>query len=291
MARRRAGCVRPAASSRSSQAPALLVRPVVGLVGGVPAPAVEGVVERHAGLELREVVGIHARQAERGREQARRLRREVEAARCRRRARSSRGAASGSVARPNSSTITSKVQSSPRWLQNTSLDVERRRAEAVGDAAHLGRRHEQEDGARIDEAADQPGAGDAVDLRPRARHPDRAALRVARRQLGRPAPAAGRAAPRPRGRLPAPRPATPACRSQAATPWLSLQALLADDDGGPARRIRPPSRRPWSRAAPPPRPGIRRGSAAKSSSVRTSIRAGQFGRADQAGELVGRRWC
>ena len=35
----------------------------------------------------------------------------------------------------------------------------------------------------IDEAADQPGTGDAIDLRPRARHPDGAALLVARRQL------------------------------------------------------------------------------------------------------------
>ena len=42
------------------------------------------------------------------------------AAPCRRRARWSQADASGAVARPNSSTMTSKVQSSPRWLQNTS---------------------------------------------------------------------------------------------------------------------------------------------------------------------------
>ena len=51
-------------------------------------------------------------------------------------------------------------------------------------AVDLGRRHEQEDRLRIDEAADQPGAGDPVDLGPRAGHPDGPALRIARRQLG-----------------------------------------------------------------------------------------------------------
>ena len=63
------------------------------------------------------------------------------------------------------------------------LDVEGRGVESLADRQHLGRRDEQEYGVRIDEAADQPRAGDAVDLRPRAGDPDRAALRVARRQF------------------------------------------------------------------------------------------------------------
>src|SRR5690349_3461673 len=42
-------------------------RPVVGLFGGIAAPAVEGVVEDHPGLELLEVVGMRPRQPERGR--------------------------------------------------------------------------------------------------------------------------------------------------------------------------------------------------------------------------------
>jgi hypothetical protein len=45
------------------------------------------------------------------------------------------------------------------------LDVEGDRAEAVGDGFDLGRGDEQEAGTGVDEAADQPGAGDAVDLR------------------------------------------------------------------------------------------------------------------------------
>ena len=53
------------------------VRPVVGFPGRVAAPAVERVVEGHAGLELREVVGVHPRQAERNGEQSGGFRREV----------------------------------------------------------------------------------------------------------------------------------------------------------------------------------------------------------------------
>src|SRR5262245_22806023 len=59
--------------------PVFLGMPGMRLLGGVPAPAVERVVERHPGFELREVVGIHARQPERGREQAGGLRRLLEA--------------------------------------------------------------------------------------------------------------------------------------------------------------------------------------------------------------------
>src|SRR3712207_8512016 len=53
-----------------------------------------------------------------------------------------------------------------------SLDVEGRGAEPPGHGLDLGRGHEQEHGRGIGEAADQPGAGDAVDLRPRPRHPE-----------------------------------------------------------------------------------------------------------------------
>src|SRR5262245_15212336 len=52
--------------------------PVVRLLGGVAAPAVEGIVERHGRLQLGEIVAVHARVAERGREQTGRLRRQIE---------------------------------------------------------------------------------------------------------------------------------------------------------------------------------------------------------------------
>ena len=158
--------------------PPSCARPVVRLVGRVAAPAVEGVVEQHPGLELREVVAYMrdrpSEAASRPGASGARSSRAVSAPRTIVASRSS-----GSVARPNSSTMTSKVQSSPRWLQNTSSPsmskgVAPKRSATAGD---LGGRDEQEDGGRVDEAADQPGAGDAVDLRPRARDPDGAALR------------------------------------------------------------------------------------------------------------------
>lgn len=65
------------------------------------------------------------------------------------------------------------------------FDVEGGGVVAFGHALDLGRGDEQDHRARIDKAADQPGTGDAVDLGPRARDPDRAALPVARRQAGR----------------------------------------------------------------------------------------------------------
>ena len=162
---------------------ALLVGQLWVSPDGVAAPAIERVVQRHAGLELLEIVVEHPRQAERGGEQPGRFRRQIEPRRCRRRAPSSPAAASGGVARPNSSIMTSKVQSSPRWLQNTFSMSKGAALKRSPTRDNLGRRHEQEHRVRIDEAADQPRAGDAVDLRPRARHPDGAALRVARRQL------------------------------------------------------------------------------------------------------------
>src|ERR1700674_4548470 len=62
----------------------LVSRPVVRFVGGVAAPAIEGVVERHTCLELREIVRMHSRESKRGREQASRFRYQIEARRIRR---------------------------------------------------------------------------------------------------------------------------------------------------------------------------------------------------------------
>ena len=56
-------------------------------------------------------------------------------------------------------------------------------AEPVRDRHHLGGCHEQENGLRVDEAPDQPGAGDAVHLGSRARNPHRAALGVRWRNM------------------------------------------------------------------------------------------------------------
>ena len=115
---------------------------------------------------------------------------------------------------------------------------------------------EQEHRAGIDEAADQPGTGDAVDLRPRPRHPDGAPLRVARRQpFGR------------HGRQPGRRPGLDAAferfgqRPEMAQPrggaLAELEAAVAGDDHPAPSQRRPPMR---DRLGVPP--AARRGSAA-----------------------------
>ena len=138
--------------------------------------------------------------------------------------------------------------------------------------------------ARIDEAADQPGqAMRSIFGRSRVTQ-TRAALRRRAAAAWRAAPGAGRRraqASKPPSRHSA---GEPACRSQAATPWLSFwpfwQTTIADR---PANSLRP-ARRLGDGA--PERAGISRGSAAKSSS-RADIDDGRAsGRADEARKLV-----
>ena len=107
-----------------------------------------------------------------------RSRRAVSAARTIVASRSSDG-----VERPNSFTITSKVQSSPRWLQNTFSMSNGVASKRSATASTSDARDEQERRGRIDEAADQPRASDAIDLGSRSRDPDGAAAPVALRDL------------------------------------------------------------------------------------------------------------
>ena len=144
------------------------------------------------------------------------------AGRCRRRGRCVARRSSGSVREPELLDHDVEGAGLAAVAPEHVLDVERRRAEPLRDGRDLGRRHEQEHGCRIDEAADQPGAGDAVDLGPRARHPDRAAAAVARRQLGRGHQRQPGLPPSLEPACQRSRPATPAWRSQAAAPSLSF---------------------------------------------------------------------
>src|SRR5262245_36756523 len=63
------------------------------------------------------------------------------------------------------------------------IDVEWRGVEALGDGRDFRRHHKEKHRIGIDKATYQPWAGDTVDLRPAARHPNGAALVVPRRQL------------------------------------------------------------------------------------------------------------
>ena len=99
------------------------------------------------GLELLEVVRIHPRQAERGGEQARRFRREVQPGRVG--AAHDRGQPQERLGR-QAELLDHDVEGAELAAvapeDALALDVERRRAEAVGDARDLRRGDEQEDG-------------------------------------------------------------------------------------------------------------------------------------------------
>jgi hypothetical protein len=148
----------------------------------VSPDAIERIVHQHPGLELRKIVGIHARQPERDGKQARRFGCEIET-------RGIGGADDGCKAIERLARKAELLDHHVKRAAFTAmapehvLDVERRRVEAFGYRLHLGCGDEKEHRVRIDHAADQPRARNAVDLRPRARHPDSTALRVRFRQL------------------------------------------------------------------------------------------------------------
>ena len=106
------------ATTSFTSGPRLIGGPVVRLVGGIAAPAIEGVVKQHPSFELLQIVRY---MLERPKDAASRpgawgdnSGRAVSAPRtivARRRR--------GGVPNPNSSTMVSNVQVSPRWLQKT----------------------------------------------------------------------------------------------------------------------------------------------------------------------------
>ena len=148
----------------------LLRIPAVRLALGFAAPRVERVVDEHSPLQHRVIVGEHRRQSERHGEETRRLRREVERRRV--------GGADDGRERVERR-VGELVLPDERVEAAFGPDVRIRDVRDVvgggavrgGERAHLGVRHVEEFSRRIDEAADEPRAGDAVDLRPRARDP------------------------------------------------------------------------------------------------------------------------
>ena len=275
----RAPALAPPASLACAHAcPCLARRPVVGLGRGVAAPGVERVVDHHAVLELLEVVGVHARQAERHAPAARPPAARGRAARCRRRARSPRAAAAPGRRGRTPSTKASKLQCSPRWVQN------RRPSTSKGMAPKRSR----------DRRAPRPAATNrnsaSGSMKRRISHGQAMRSIFGRSrvtQTVRPAASRGgrrSAAPsavpgvgpgqrsRPRSAL-----GRGAGLAQPGGGALAeLQALLADDDRGAAGIS---ALAPWldRRRAAAGRPEPAAGRRRKSSSARTSISVGQFG--------------
>ena len=265
--------------------PRLLGMPGVGLVRRVAAPAIERVVERHArpragqGRRHTCATGRATRRAARPLAALRSMR-PVSAPRTMAARRSS-----GSVLRPNSSTMTSKVQRSPRWLQttpSTSNGVAPNRSATPSTSAGATNRN-----TALGSTKRRISQGQAMRStfgRERVTQTVRPA-RIERRHFGRGHQRQSGFAPalaKPSSSASA---GTPACRSHAAAPSLSLapfwQMTTAERPANsPAHAGR------IAHADGGLRSGISRGSALKSSSVRTSIRTGQCGRADQARELI-----
>ncbi len=231
-------------------------RPVVSLVDGIAAPAIEGVVERKPRLELRKIVGVHARQTERGGQEPRRFRcqfrsRRVGTAHDRRKPLQRLGFEAELLDHQ----VEGAALAAMAPVHVLVIDIERRGAKTGGDVEDLRRGDIKEDRLRIDKAADQPGAGDPIDLGPAARHPDGTALGIpARQTLDRHG--------RQLRRLPGDDAAfehvrrTPSWRSHAATPWLSFRPFWQTTTAGrraATRQAPRRGRRPMGGAPPPAR--------------------------------------
>ena len=113
----------------------------------VASPAIEGVIERHARRELLEIVGVHARQSERGGEQPGRFGRKIEA----------RGVGASDDRRKLRERLGSKSQFVEHRVERAELaavapedpfDIEWSAVEALRDRLHFRWRDEQEHGGR-----------------------------------------------------------------------------------------------------------------------------------------------
>ena len=168
--------------------------------------------------------------------------------------------------------MTSKVQSSPRWLQkmpspSTSNGVAAKRSAtpATSGRRRRGRRHSgrRSDGSARGRRSGRSWGGSAPPRRSGRAHPGA--------EVWPRAPWGGRLWPTERAAIEGVGgdPGTP---QPGGDPFAELQPLLADDHGRTPRELARPVAHGFER--PAETPGISRGSAAKSSSVWTSISAG-----------------
>ncbi len=136
----------------------LPVWPVVCLVRSIAAPSIKCVIQRHAHVELFEIIREHPRQTERRCQQARCFGCKVGPGGigtpdygC------EPGKRLGSQAKLFDHYV--KCEASPLVAPEHILDIESCAIEPVRHGFHLGRGHEKENRLRIDEAADKPWAG------------------------------------------------------------------------------------------------------------------------------------
>ena len=155
------------------------------------------------------------------------------------------------------------------------LDVEWRASETLGHFHDIRWRHEQKHGAWIDEATNEPGTRDPVDLRTSAGHPHSSTLTDQPEGAWTREPMEAPLASMLRNPPSSTSAGIPLSRSHAATPWLRLapswQITTAGWLPGISLEISSFSKVQCREE------GMRYGSASNSSSARTSINVGHFG--------------
>jgi hypothetical protein len=137
----------------------------------VAAPSKKGVIEEHTGVELFQIISEHARQAERCGEEPGRLRHQLKA--CRICSANDQGEAVERFGLQSElfdhgikgAAITPMA---PEHI----VDVEWNSFKAISHVHHFGRLDEEKYRRSVDETADQPRAGDPINLWTRACHPD-----------------------------------------------------------------------------------------------------------------------
>ena len=155
------------------------------LPGGIAAPAIVRIIEWHRRLELGKILFVHARISQRCSQQARTFRDKVRPRRI------SAAHDLGEVKEGLRLTIELLDHGIERagliaMAPEHTLDVKRGGVEALGDIRDLGSDDKEKYCVRINEAADEPRGGDAVDFGPAPCEPQRPTLRIAWWNLVRP---------------------------------------------------------------------------------------------------------
>ena len=265
---------------------ALLVGQLWVSLGRVAAPAIERIVEQHPGLKLLQIVVDTCAKARASGEQTGRLRREIEprgvgGAHDRREA-LQRLASRARIPRPSRRTCTVRRDGSRSTSSMSNGVALNRSATACTSAAATNRNTAPGSTKR---RISQGQAMRSILGRARVTQTVRpCASRAGSLPAG---PAAAQLRASHDARLRGLRPATPACRSQAAAPSLSFWPFLANHDDRTARVSCGAQSCDVGMRACATAPGMRRGSAAKSSSVRTSIDRRRIARCRSAWTVFG----
>ena len=136
----------------------------------VPRPSVERIIYHHANLQLLQIIAELPRQTDRNRQQTRGLRCKVMAVGiCR--THDKRQTVQRLGGQPELGDQRVKRAGLTAMRPKGAVDVKRCGAEPLGHRGDFGRGHKQEAGGWIDEPADQPRAGNTVDLGAMAGHP------------------------------------------------------------------------------------------------------------------------